>query len=93
MPAAYFDRNGNIRISFFCGNPRVHRSDRGHCGARTRKGASCKAPPVWNKANDEPKNGRCKLHGGLSTDPKTEAGRDAIRASNRRRGKQDCKHS
>jgi hypothetical protein len=25
---------------------------------------------VWNKAKDEARNGRCKLHGGLSTGPK-----------------------
>ncbi|WP_428410976.1 HGGxSTG domain-containing protein [Legionella sp.] len=30
-------------------------------------------------------NGRCKLHGGKSTGPRTEAGREAIRNSNRRR--------
>lgn len=30
---------------------------------------------------------RCRLHGGLSSGPKTEAGREAIRESNRRRGR------
>jgi hypothetical protein len=47
-----------------------------------------KAPPVWDKTADKAKNGRCKLHGGMSTGEKTEAGREAIRASNRRRKKQ-----
>jgi hypothetical protein len=40
---------------------------------------------VWDRAKDRARNGRCKLHGGLSTGPRTESGRDAIRASNRRR--------
>ena len=65
----------------------VKKSMRGTCGARTRKGTPCQAPPVWNRITDAPANGRCKLHGGLSTGAKTEAGRQAIRDSNRRRAK------
>jgi hypothetical protein len=61
------------------------RHKRGMCGAKTRKGQPCQAPPVWNKLKDKPKNGRCKLHGGLSTGAKTDAGRNAIRASNKAR--------
>lgn len=68
-------------------NPRTRRCDRGICGAKTRKGLPCQAPPVWDKSKDEAKNGRCKLHGGLSTGAKTEAGREAIRVSNRQRKK------
>ena len=45
------------------------------CGARTRKGTPCKAPAVWDKARDRPVNGRCRMHGGLSTGPKTLEGR------------------
>lgn len=37
------------------------------CGAKTRKGTPCKSPAM--------KNGRCRLHGGLSTGPKTPEGR------------------
>lgn len=48
------------------------------CGALTRKGTPCQCKP-------EPGMDRCKLHGGASTGPKTEAGREAIRESNRRR--------
>ncbi|MBB6054123.1 hypothetical protein HNQ39_005970 [Armatimonas rosea] len=48
------------------------------CGAKTRRGTSCKCKP-------EPGKNRCKWHGGKSTGPKTQAGRDAIRESNRRR--------
>jgi hypothetical protein len=45
------------------------------CGARTRAGGRCRATPVWDKVNNQPKNGRCRMHGGLSTGPKTNAGK------------------
>lgn len=45
------------------------------CGAKTRKGSPCQAPAVWDKANNRPRNGRCRMHGGLSTGPKTPEGR------------------
>jgi hypothetical protein len=32
------------------------------------------APAVWNRRNDVPRNGRCRMHGGLSTGPRTEEG-------------------
>lgn len=38
------------------------------CGARTRAGTPCKQRGLYS-------NGRCKLHGGLSTGPRTEAGK------------------
>jgi hypothetical protein len=55
-------------------DPRVTRSDRQRCGAKTRKGTPCQAPAVWDKQRDKPINGRCKLHGWLSTGAKTEEG-------------------
>lgn len=69
--------------------PNKPRKNRGVCGAMTRKGTPCQAPPVWNKSKDKAKNGRCKLHGGMSTGVPTEAGRQAIWASNRIRKKQE----
>lgn len=36
------------------------------CGARTRKGHRCKAPAM--------ENGRCRMHGGSSTGPRTQQG-------------------
>lgn len=36
------------------------------CGAKTRKGQACRCLAL--------KNGRCRLHGGLSTGPKTKDG-------------------
>lgn len=49
------------------------------CGAKTRSGHPCKmlARP----------NGRCRMHGGLSTGPKTKEGRARIAESNRLRAK------
>ena len=43
------------------------------CGARTRKGSECKSPAM--------PNGRCQLHGGKSTGPKTPAGLERMRQS------------
>ena len=42
-----------------------------HCGAKTRRGTPCQCPAI--------PNGRCRLHGGMSTGPKTPAGIDRIR--------------
>lgn len=39
------------------------------CGAKTRAGTPC-------RRRDLSSNGRCKLHGGLSTGPRTAAGRE-----------------
>ena len=44
---------------------------RPRCGAKTRAGGTCKAKVVDGKR-------RCRMHGGLSTGPKTEAGRRRI---------------
>lgn len=57
--------------------------ERLRCGAKCRDGTSCNAPPVWGKRLNRPVNGRCRMHGGLSTGPKTEEGRRRITESNR----------
>lgn len=44
------------------------------CGARCSDGHACRAPAVWLAGEGRPRNGRCRLHGGLSTGPKTAAG-------------------
>ena len=61
------------------------KSERPRCGARCRDGSPCKAPAVWDRRLDRPANGRCRMHGGLSTGPKTEEGRQRIAESNRSR--------
>jgi len=38
------------------------------CGAKTRKGTPCKQRAIYS-------SGRCKLHGGLSTGPRTAEGK------------------
>ena len=48
------------------GNPVGDYSKATRCGAKTRRGTHCQAPAM--------KNGRCRLHGGLSTGPKTPEG-------------------
>ncbi len=45
---------------------------RPRCGAKTRSGLPCKALAVWGRVNNKPRNGHCRMHGGLSTEPKTE---------------------
>jgi hypothetical protein len=41
------------------------------CGARTRCGGSCRQPAMAN--------GRCRMHGGMSTGPRTTEGRERCR--------------
>ena len=50
------------------------------CEARTRAGTPCQRP--WNRFN-----GRCKLHGGKSTGPQTQAGRDKLAQLHLKHGK------
>jgi hypothetical protein len=51
--------------------PLAHASPR--CGARTRSHAPCKGPAMAN--------GRCRMHGGASTGPRTPEGLARIRAA------------
>jgi hypothetical protein len=48
------------------------------CRAKTRRGTDCQCPAM--------PNGRCRLHGGLSTGPNTAAGIEAIRRANTKHG-------
>src|SRR5271157_736682 len=48
------------------GNPAGDPSTAPRCGARTRKGTACKGPAM--------QNGRCRMHGGHSTGPRTPIG-------------------
>jgi hypothetical protein len=54
------------------------KAEQERCGAKCRDGHACLMRVVPGKR-------RCRLHGGMSTGPRTEAGREAIRESNRRR--------
>jgi hypothetical protein len=48
------------------GNPLGNPNLAPRCGAKTRQGTSCRAPAMGN--------GRCRMHGGASTGPRTPAG-------------------
>jgi hypothetical protein len=48
------------------------------CGARNRRGTACGSPAM--------RNGRCRLHGGLSTGPKTAEGIERIRRAKTKHG-------
>ena len=50
------------------------------CAAKTRKGTACQKPPLTGKA-------RCRLHGGLSTGPKTPEGKARIAAAQWKHGR------
>jgi hypothetical protein len=49
------------------------------CGAKNRRGLPCQCAAM--------KNGRCRLHGGLSTGPKTDEGRERIRKAVTKHGR------
>lgn len=48
------------------------------CGARTRKRTPCRAPAMVN--------GRCRMHGGKSTGPRTPEGLERSRKANWKHG-------
>ena len=50
------------------------------CGARTKSGGKCQRPAVK-------RSGKCNRHGGKSTGPRTQAGRDKIAASHTTHGR------
>ncbi|MBX7149418.1 hypothetical protein K1X76_10090 [bacterium] len=60
------------------GNPAGDFNNAPRCGAKTRQKSSCLAPAM--------KNGRCRMHGGKSTGPKTELGLNNSRKANWKHG-------
>lgn len=60
------------------GNPPADPNNAPRCGAKTRKGRKCRAPAM--------RNGRCRMHGGASTGPRTQEG---LARSRRARWKHD----
>jgi hypothetical protein len=49
------------------------------CGAKTRRGPPCQRPANL-------RNGKCRLHGGASSGPRTKEGRAKIAAANLKTG-------
>ena len=56
--------------------PPIEQKAKALCGAKTRRGTPCQAKAMPDKA-------RCRLHGGLSTGPKTREGRERIARAQR----------
>jgi len=54
------------------------------CSAITRSGTLCQKPPLKGKQ-------RCRLHGGLSTGPRTAEGRARIAAAHWKHGRRSKK--
>ena len=50
------------------------------CGAKTRRGTACQKPPLAGKT-------KCRLHGGLSTGPRTAEGKARIAAAHWKHGR------
>jgi len=61
------------------GTPAFDLSSLASCGARTRAGTPC-------KRLGKLKTGRCRLHGGLSTGPRTEEGLKKSQKANYKHG-------
>lgn len=61
------------------GNPPGYLSRVRRCGAKNRQGRPCQCPSMAN--------GRCRLHGGLSTGPKTLVGIERIRRAVTKHGR------
>jgi len=59
-------------------NPSGDFSKAPRCGAKTRKGTPCQCPAMAN--------GRCRLHGGLSTGPRTPEGLSKSQKANWKHG-------
>jgi hypothetical protein len=68
-------RRGTLRNA----NPPGDFSKAARCGAKNRRGAPCRCPAM--------PNGRCRLHGGLSTGPKMLAGIERIRQAVTKHGR------
>jgi len=60
------------------GNPPGDFMTAPRCGAKTRNGTSCQAPAMLN--------GRCRMHGGKSTGPKTIDGKERSRQAHFKHG-------
>ncbi len=66
---------GRLRNNNRPGDPNSAR----RCGAKTRSGAPCRGPAM--------RNGRCRMHGGLSTGPKTPEGLERSRTARWKHGR------
>jgi hypothetical protein len=61
------------------GNPPGDPSKAARCGAKTRRGTACRSPAMAN--------GRCRMHGGCSTGPRTPEGLARSQRANWKNGR------
>lgn len=61
------------------GNPPGDFTKAPRCGARTRRGTTCRSPAMAN--------GKCRFHGGKSTGPRTAEGLERMRQSKLKHGR------
>jgi hypothetical protein len=54
------------------------------CGAKTRRGTTCKAGAIWSTRSH--RFTRCRNHGGLSTGPRTPEGLERCRRAHWKHG-------
>jgi hypothetical protein len=59
--------------------------ERPRCGARTRAGGQCQALAVLDASSTHARNGRCRMHGGASSGPKTAEGKARVAEAARAR--------
>ena len=68
---------------------RVYKRELPRCGARCRDGHPCQAQATRDvETGCYVRNGRCRLHGGLSTGPRTPAGKRRVGEAARRRARE-----
>lgn len=82
----YYDPyNPNKHIEGLFGKAQSQwKKDRLLCGAKCRSGNPCQAKVVVDSKTSQPINGRCRMHGGLSTGAKTQEGKDRSKEAARR---------
>ena len=61
------------------GNPQGNPMNAPRCGAKTRQGTACRGPAMAN--------GRCRMHGGASTGPRTPEGLERSRRAHLKHGR------
>src|SRR5947209_13756534 len=79
-PRPHDKRRGRL----YNGNPAGDFTKAARCGAKTRRGTPCQCPAM--------RNGRCRLHGGVSTGPKTPEGIERIRAAVTKHGRYSARY-
>jgi len=78
MPKITDEPRGKRRGWLLNGNPPGDFSTAARCLAKTRRGSLCQAPAM--------RNGRCRLHGGPSTGPRTAEGLERSRRARWKHG-------